>query len=122
MLDHTQWLADADRGADVMDGGTPPDASGPRFQSEEPPLHRAARLGDHDAIRELVVSGIPVDELFNIRLDRGARSQLATPLMVAAGSSDGATVATVALLLELGASIEPGPSGMSALSFACEGL
>ena len=122
MLDHAQWCADADRAADVMDGGTPPDASGPRFQSEEPRLHRAARLGDHDAIRELVAAGIPVDDLFNIRLDRGARPQLATPLMVAAGSSDGATVETVKLLLGLGASIEPGPSGMSALSFACEGL
>ncbi len=122
MLDHAQWFADADRVPDVMHGPTPADSSGPRFQPVEPPLHRAARLGDHDTIRELVAAGTSVEELFNIRLDRGAHPQPATPLMVAAGSSDGATAETVKLLLGLGASIDPGPSGMSALSFACEGL
>ena len=85
-------------------------------------MHRAARLGDHDAIRELVDRGAALDELFNIRTDSGARAVLATPLMVAAGSEYGATVETVELLLEMGASIDPGPSGVSALSFACEGL
>jgi ankyrin repeat protein len=57
----------------------------------EPPLHRAARVGDHDAIRSLVSSGVPVDDRFNIRLDPGAREELATPLMVAVGSADGAS-------------------------------
>lgn len=85
-------------------------------------MHRAARLGDDDAIRALVDAGAPVDELFDIALDPGARQQPATPLMVAAGSGDGATAATVRLLLPLGASVEPGPSGMSALSYACAGL
>jgi ankyrin repeat protein len=70
----------------------------------EPPLHRAARVGDHDVIRSLVASGVPIDDLFNIRLDPKAREQLATPLMLAVGSADGASAETVELLLTLGAS------------------
>jgi ankyrin repeat protein len=94
----------------------------PQFLTDEPALHRAARLGDHAEIRALVARGASLDEVFDIRADPGARPVLATPLMVAAGSSSGATVETVQLLLAVGASIEPGPSGVSALSFACEGL
>ena len=85
-------------------------------------MHRAARLGDHDEIRRLAESGVPIDEPFNIRSDPHARECLATPLMVAAGSGDGATADTVRLLLECGASIQPGPPGVSALSLACAGL
>lgn len=47
---------------------------------------------------------MPVDDRFNIRLDPGAREQMATPLMVAVGSADGASAETVQLLLDLGAS------------------
>jgi ankyrin repeat protein len=94
----------------------------PPPKAGEPPLHRAARLGDHDAIRSLVESGEAVDALFNIRLDPGAIPEPATALMVAAGSADGATATTVRLLMELGASTDAGPSGKSALSYACEGL
>jgi ankyrin repeat protein len=100
----------------------PPNKTHPPPKADEPDLHRAARLGDHDAIRVLVAGGENVDTLFNIRLDPGAREELATPVMVAAGSADGATVETVQLLLDLGASIAPSPSGKSALSYACEGL
>jgi ankyrin repeat protein len=77
------------------------------FQSPkdgEPPLHRAARVGDHEAIRSLVAAGVPVDDRFNIRLDPKAREQLATPLMMAVGSADGASAETVELLVTLGAS------------------
>jgi ankyrin repeat protein len=70
----------------------------------------------------LVDGGIPVDALFEIQLDPGARAEPATPLMVAAGSGDGATVATVRLLLELGASVEQAPAGMTALWYAAGGL
>jgi ankyrin repeat protein len=100
----------------------PPNAQYPPPPAGEPPLHEAARLGDHDEIRSLVASGEAVDALSNIRLDPSARPQLATALMVAAGSADGATVETVRLLLQLGASVGVAPSGMSALSYACQGL
>jgi cytohesin len=90
---------------------------------EEPPLHRAARVGDHDEIRRLVESGAAIDETFNLAgSGPTVRPQPATPLMLAAGTGEGATVDTVRLLLELGASTDPGPVGFSALSFACGGL
>jgi ankyrin repeat protein len=56
---------------------------------------------------------VPIDDLFDIQLDPSARPRLATPLMVAVGSADGATAATVDLLLALGAS----PVGT--LEYAC---
>jgi len=88
----------------------------------EPPLHAAARVGDPDKISSLVAAGTAVDALFEIQLDPGARAERATALMVAAGSNDGATVETVQLLLDLGASPGPGLSGVSALWYACSGL
>jgi ankyrin repeat protein len=84
-------------------------------------LHRAARLGDHPEIEALVRAGANVDELFDIQLDPGARRAAASPLMVAAGSADGGSAATVLQLLELGASANPGP-GLSPLAYACAGL
>lgn len=72
-------------------------------KKDEPALHRAARIGDHESIRRLVKEGTSVDSLFDIRLDPGARSMLATPLMVAAGSGDGSSVETMRILLDLGA-------------------
>src|SRR5262245_56988306 len=54
----------------------------------EPALHRAARVGNHEEIRSLIESGVPVDDLFDIQLDPAARPRLATPLMVAVGSAD----------------------------------
>jgi len=99
----------------------PPNAKYPPPKPGEPQLHRAARLGDHSEIETLVRAGANVDELFAIQLDPGARRAQATPLMVAAGSADGASGATVLLLLELGASVNPGP-GLSPLAYACGGL
>lgn len=99
-----------------------PNTDYPPPKPGEPPLHTAARVGDSGKISELVASGTPVDSLFEIQLDPGARPEPATALMVAAGSNDGATAETVELLLELGASVTPGPSGVSALWYACSGL
>jgi hypothetical protein len=84
-------------------------------------LHRAARLGDHQEIEALARAGANVDDLFDIQLDPGARRAPTTPPMVAAGSADGASAATLLLLLELGASVNPGP-GLSPLAYACSGL
>ncbi len=100
----------------------PPNTKYPPPKVGEPPLHVAARVGDQDGIRELVAAGTPVDELFDIGLDPGARPQTATPLMVAAGSADGASAETVRLLIGLGASVAVGPTGVSALWYASHGL
>src|SRR5882724_101730 len=72
-------------------------------KQDEPPLHRAARLGDLESIRRLVNEGRDINLPFDIRLDPDGRMALATPLMVAAGSGDGASLETMRLLLELGA-------------------
>lgn len=69
----------------------------------EPPLHRAARLGDHDAIRRLVAAGADVNEVCSFRPDGYERALRLTPLIAAIRSSDGATGATIRLLMELGA-------------------
>jgi ankyrin repeat protein len=70
---------------------------------DEPALHRAARLGDHESIRHLVSAGADINQPFDMALDPGGRSALATPLMVAAGSGDGAGLETMRLLLDSGA-------------------
>lgn len=101
---------------------TPPNAEYPPPKPGEPPLHRAARLGDHDEIRRLIASGQDINAVFNMQLDSGAWDSNATPLMVAAGSGDGASIDTVLLLLELGADPKPVLNGSSAATFALEGL
>jgi ankyrin repeat protein len=72
-------------------------------KNDEPALHCAARLGDHERIRQLVSEGVDINRPFDMALDPGGRSALATPLMVAAGSGDGARVETMKLLLDLDA-------------------
>lgn len=100
----------------------PPNQKYPPPKAGEPELHRAARLGDHDAIRRAVSAGNDIDQAFDLGLDPDARAYPATPLMVAAGSGEGATIETVNLLLELGA--DPGSelAGENALTFSCRGL
>jgi len=99
-----------------------PNPDYPAPKEGEPPLHRAAREGDAEAIRRLVAEGADPDEVFDMRLDPGGRNVFATPLMVAAGSGDGATVETVRLLLDLGA--DPGIEAEdgTAVSYAASGL
>lgn len=100
----------------------PPNKQYPPPKPGEPSLHRAAREGDHASIRRLIQGGAPIDAFFDISLDPGAQNWLATPLMVAAGSGDGATVETVRLLLSLGADPHIEIVGESAATFACHGL
>ncbi len=88
----------------------------------EPALHRAARVGDVEKIRALVAQGADLDAAFDLRLDPGGRAMPATPLMVAAGSGDGASVATVELLIALGAPPARCLDGRSAARFAAGGL
>lgn len=104
---------------------TPPNAESAPPKPGEPPLHAAARTGDHIAIRRCVDGGADIDAVFDIGLgSRDCRTpdQPVTPLMVAAGSGDGATVHTVKLLLELGADPTRVAGRNSAATMACVGL
>ncbi len=93
----------------------------PPPKAGEPALHRAARTGDHDALRALIVAGADLEEVFDLQLDPGARPTSATPLLVACGAAD-ATVETVRLLLEAGADPFATPGEQTALRFAAAGL
>lgn len=88
----------------------------------EPPLHRAARLGDHDEIRRLAAAGQPINALANSEFYPYCDPRYATPFMVAAGSSNGATVETLRLLLELGADPAFQLAGRSAATYAATGI
>lgn len=76
-----------------------------QVEAREPRLHAAARHGDDRTIARLLDEGADVDELFDVQLDPGARSVLVSALGWAAGSAEGATAATVDLLLRRGASV-----------------
>ena len=105
-----------------VDEWTPPNDEYPPPRADEPPLHRAARLGDEAVLRRLAAQGTALDAAFELRLDPDGRHTLATPLMVAAGSGDGANASTVRVLLELGADPRVVLNGRSALDFAATGL
>ncbi|MDH5669715.1 MAG: ankyrin repeat domain-containing protein [Nitrospira sp.] len=88
----------------------------------EPPLHAAARLGQHECIRQLVGEGCDINLAFNMCLDPGACPMLATPLMVAAGSGYGSSRETMHILLTLGADpLRKGDAGTIA-RYAARGL
>lgn len=105
-----------------MLGFNPPLDEYPPPKEDEPALHRAARIGDCNEIRRLVAAGHRLDAIFNTELDPGAYERQATPFMMAAGSSDGASVDTLRVLLELGADPKTEIDGRSAATFACHGL
>ncbi len=88
----------------------------------EPPLHRAARVGDIRDIERLVGVGVPIDHPFDMRLGEGETPLMMTPLMVAAGSGDGATHETVSRLIELGADPSIELDAWTAAGFACAGI
>ena len=105
-----------------MTDWTPPNAEYPPPKIGEPALHRAARLGLDDEIRSLIAGGHDVNATYEIQLGRGARPEPASPLMVAAGSADGATRSTVEVLLDLGAALKLEACDVSALWYGCGGL
>lgn len=86
-----------------------------------PPLHAAARRGDDAEIRRLIAAGHDVNAVVNISDDPDFELHV-TPLMVAAGSAEGATAATVRTLLELGADVGTVIDDRSAASLTCQGL
>lgn len=86
---------------------TKPDA----IDSPEPPLHRAARLGDLIALERLLAEGADINAPATIVSGSIASYTFycyhVTPLMVAARSVDGASVATLRWLLDNGAELDP---------------
>lgn len=91
-------------------------------EAPESPLHRAARLGDHAEIRRLVALGADLESPDHAPPDPKWEVFQGTPLMVAAGSGDGATEETVRVLLELGADPKVVVGERSAALNACEGI
>ena len=85
----------------------------------EPPLHRAARVGDHAALLRLFDSGADIETRAIPAFERGTEGL--TPLMVAACSVDGASVATLALLLEGGADLRATSHSSTAAWYAAGG-
>jgi ankyrin repeat protein len=77
----------------------------------EPEIHRAARTGDHTAIERLLAAGADVDERADLEFDHGPHLRGLTPLLTAARSIDGATVATLRLLLDRGADLQATSEG-----------
>lgn len=71
----------------------------------EPEIHRAARLGDVLSLERLVTSGTDVDARGDLEFDHGPSLRGLTPLMIAAGSPEGADVATLRWLLTHGANL-----------------
>jgi len=106
----------------IMSEWSSPNAKFPPPKADEPSLIKAARIGDHAAIRRLISEGKEIDALYDIGLDPGAHPHPCTPLMVAAGSGDGATVETVQLLISLGADPKKVAAYGSAATCACTGL
>jgi ankyrin repeat protein len=105
-----------------MPAWSPPNSEHAPPKADEPPLHGAARTGDAEAIRRFLQNGADINVIFNLSLHPEGRDHPATPLMVAAGSGDGASLETVDLLLTLGANPRTVTEAGSAATFACNGL
>ncbi|WP_394796561.1 ankyrin repeat domain-containing protein [Armatimonas sp.] len=73
--------------------------------ADEPPLHRAARLGDIAALERLVADGADINARIDVEWEYLSECWNVTPLMVSARSVDGADVATLAWLLDQGADL-----------------
>ncbi|MCC3406639.1 MAG: ankyrin repeat domain-containing protein [Microcoleus sp. PH2017_10_PVI_O_A] len=71
----------------------------------EPPLHRAARLGNLAELKQLIARGANINSRADIATNSGSFFRQLTPLMVAASSCDGATIETLHWLIEHGADI-----------------
>jgi ankyrin repeat protein len=82
-----------------------------RLRPPESDLHRAVRTGDHATVERLLAAGADVDERADLELDHGPHLRGLTPLMTAARSLDGASVATLRLLLDHGADLRARSKG-----------
>ena len=85
---------------------TPPNAECAPPKASEPAIHLAARTGDHSAIKGLAASNSDLNEGFDVSLDPDTPLEPLSPLEVAAGSGFGASVETLCLLVELGATLD----------------
>lgn len=77
----------------------------------EPPIHRAARKGDIEALAYLLNNGADINTRADIEFDNGSLLKDLTTLMVAARSIDGATVETLRWLVDHGADIHARSAG-----------
>ncbi|NJK67828.1 MAG: hypothetical protein HC941_16015 [Microcoleus sp. SU_5_3] len=89
--------------------------------SYEPPLHRAARLGNLAELQQLIVQGANINSRADIATNSGSFFSQLTPLMVAAGSYDGATVETLRWLIEHGADISARSQGGTTAAWYASG-
>jgi ankyrin repeat protein len=90
------------------------------WQRSESPLHRAARQGDRVALAALATAGADLNERMDLKLEDDSIYPIRlTPLMVAAQSTDGATVETLRWLVAQGADIYArSASGVTAAWYA----
>jgi ankyrin repeat protein len=68
-------------------------------------LHRAVHIGDLEELKKLLTQGEDINSRFDLTSEQGSFACQLTPLMIAAGSGDGATVETLQFLVENGADI-----------------
>lgn len=87
----------------------------------EPPLHRAARKGDIDAMAKLLAAGAAIDVRADLEHDNGPHLKGLTTLMVAARSIDGATVETLRWLVAHGADIRARSAGTNTAAWYAAG-
>ncbi len=87
----------------------------------EPPIHRASRKGDIDALAKLIAEGADVDERADLEHDNGPHLNGLTTLMVAARSIDGATVETLRWLVAHGADVRAESKGGNSAAWYAAG-
>ncbi|MCW3052693.1 MAG: hypothetical protein JWN14_1863 [Chthonomonadales bacterium] len=87
---------------------------------EEPPFHRAARLGDIATLERLIES-VDINARMDLYVGHGGYLSGVTPLMIAARSLDGANVHTLAWLLEHGADLYAKSDGDTTAAWYCAG-
>ena len=87
----------------------------------EPPIHRAARKGDLDELARLIEAGADINEKADLEFDCGPHVCGLTPLMAAARSINGATVATLRWLVEHGADLNARSEGTNSAAWYAAG-
>ena len=70
-----------------------------------PEIHRAARMGNIAELKRLIENGTDINQKTDLAVDHGSHLRGITPLMVAAASTEGATLETVQWLAKNGANL-----------------
>ena len=89
----------------------------------EPDVHRAARTGNISELERLVENGVDIDHKADFAFDHGPYLRQLTPLMIAAASTEGATVETIRWLVRSGADVRlRSEGGCTAAWYAAGGM